>query len=309
MTETNSDGPGTTDRAARLRAARQYLRGAADEPSHGQFVELLAAVDPSVSEARTLERRVVASAALAAAAGDDPAPLAGQLPTLLNELRVELSRAVSDAGPELRDHSRTVREYLVTSIACVVVDDPAVVSVTDAFRPFFDALTTELDDETRRAGAKALCSCVDESGLSPEPAADAVAALLASTDTVVQAWSAGAFGRLAEAHSDVVATDADALLELLDHDDETVQHNAVEALGAVVRTQPASVVAAVPSLRALLTHEDPGIRHNAAGVLGELAETHPDAVARATDELQALCADDDPAVRQVATEALGRLPR
>lgn len=318
-TDSNNEGSEVADRPfddtrpdRPAAEARQYLQRASEQPEgvreeRARLIELLSPKGSSASAQRELERRAAASGALAKLARDDPTSLEKFLPALVEELRKETGRELSDEESKTLSASRTIRNHLVWTISCIIVNKPETATEFDAFADFVGAVTTDLDNRALQVTTKALFASADERSGNLASATELLSELLTSPDEAIQAWSAGTVGRVAEEHPDAVASTADNLRCLLTQDDETVQHNAVEALAALVRPRPDIVVPAADALRNLLDHDEVAIQHNAAGVLGWLAKDYPDAVIPAVEDLFELRGHDDEAVQQIATGALTRL--
>lgn len=308
-----ADRPSDDTRADRPAAeAKRYLRRAAEQPEDAHRVQarLIELLSAEKSTGRNeLERRAAASGALAKLAHNSPASLEAFLPELVEELRRETDREMSDGDPESRVISRTVRDRLVQTIAHIIVNTPGTTVEKEAFDDFVRSVTTDLDDRTLRVATQALFASADERSGVLASSTELLGELVAYPDAVIQAWGAGTIGRVAAEYPDEVAATVADLRRLLTHDDATVQHNAVEALAALVVPRPDTVAPAAGVLRPLLAHEEVAIQHNAAGVLGRLAEVHPDAVIPAVEDLQDLLDHDDEAVRHIATSALARLAR
>lgn len=291
--------------------AERYARLAAEQPDaiHGEehrIIALLRPADPSAPIESRLERRVAASTALARLASEDSSAIDGYVEDLVDELQREHIREIPAESAQIEAVSLEITDTLVETIALTIADQPETITELDGLSDYVAAITTDLETETLRMAAKAFFESASELQ-RPGPVVETLGELVTYPDSVVQAWSAGALGQLAEEYPDAVATTADDLRSLLDHDDETVQHNVIEALAALVDTHPDAIAPAADALRTLLDHEDVAIQHNATGVLGQLAETHPDAVIPAVENLHTLRDHDDQAVRRIATGTLARL--
>lgn len=325
MTDENSDrdhpGSTTPDQERQSRAdseahpltteAERYARLAAEQPAslegkQNRIVELLNTEAASASTEERLHRRAAASTALTRLADEDVGTIMDHVDTLVDELRTERTREMPSEGPQMQTVSREVMDNLVRTLGLVITEQPHVVAEIEDSAEFIHSISPDLETETLRIATEALFASA--SALQhPSAAVEILGELLTYPDEVVQAWSAGALGQLAEENPNTVAAVADDLRALLDQDAETVQHNAVEALGALVRERPDVVVPAAPALRDLLDHTAVAIQHNAAGVLGRLAERHPEVVLPAVDAFKRLCDHDDEAVRNVAAATLTRL--
>lgn len=292
--------------------AKRYLRRAFEQPedAHREQVRPIELLSVERSTGRDgLAQRAAASSALAKLTYDTPASLEAFLPKLVEELRLETNREMSNEDRESLVVSRTVRDRLVWTIAYMIVNKPGTTVEKETFDDFVRSVTTDLDDRTLRVATQAMFASAAERSWVLASVAELLDELLAYPDTVVQAWGAGTVGRVAAEHPDEVAVTTANLRRLLTHDDTTVQHNAVEALAALVVSRPDTVLPAAGDLRALLAHEDVAIQHNAAGVFGRLAEVHPDAVIPAVEDLQDLRDHEDESVRRIATSAVTRLAR
>lgn len=249
-------------------------------------------------------------------ARDDPAPLEGFLPVLTEQLRLaaeelrrEADSGVPDEAPERRVRLRSIRANLVEAVSRVIIRTSGTAIEREAFTDFVAAVTTDLDEGTLRVAARALFVSAAARSRELASAAELLDELLVYPDAVVQAWAAGAVGRVATNHPDAIAASAVDLRRLLTHQDGTVQHNAVEALAALVGPRPYVVAPAADTLRDLLYHEEVAIQHNAAGVLYVLAEHRLEAVMPAVEALRDLRDHDEEAVSRVAIATLARLAR
>lgn len=325
MTDENSDRviPGSTipDRERRsdtdagerplIAEAERYAREAAEQPAsvtgnQRRIIELLCTQVTSESTEERLERRAAATSALVRLAEEDVGTVENHVDALVDELRTERAREIPAKRPGVRAVSLEVTNDLARTIGLVITEQPSAAHEIEGISAYIRSIATDLETDTLRTATEALFASASE--LQHKAAAvEILGELLAYPDDVVQAWSAGALGRLAETDPDIVAPVADDLRDLLDRDAEIVQHNAVEAFGALVSERPDVVVPAAPLLRDLLDHDEVAIQHNAAGILGRLAATHPDVVLPAVDALERLCDHDDEAVRKIAAATLTRL--
>lgn len=293
-----------------LAETERYAKSATEQPAsvtgnQRRIIELLSMEVTSESVEERVKRRAAASTALARLANDDVGTVRDHVDILIEELRTERTREIPSEGPKMQAVSQEITNNLVRTIGLVITEQPHVVAEIEDSSEYIHSISMELETDTLRIATEALFAGASE--LQLPAAVEILGELLTYPDEVVQAWSAGALGRLAEEDPDVVASVADDLRALLDQDEKTVQHNAVEAFGALVSERPDVVVPAAATLRDLLDHDEVAIQHNAAGILGRLVETHPDAVLPAVDALKRLCDHDDEAVRKIAAATLTRL--
>jgi len=284
----------------------QDRQSGTDAGERRRLIELLGMEVETEPVEERLHRRAAVSAALARLAANESGTVRESVDVLVDELRTERTRERPAEGPQTQVLSREVTNNLVRSIGLVITEQPHVVAEIEDGSEYIRSIATDLETDTLRIATEALFASA--SALQdPDSAVERLGELLTYPDDVVQAWSAGALGQLAEEHPDTVAAVADDLRGLLDHADETVQHNATEAFGSLVSERPDVVAPAAPLLRELLDHTEVAIQHNAAGVLGRLAETHPEVVLPAVDEFKRLCEHDDEAIRKIAATTLANL--